>query len=600
MKKLLVVFTFLIAFFTVMTQGHHTFVLGKSDFLLDGKPYQIISGEMHPARIPKAYWRQRIQMAKAMGCNTIAVYIFWNYHEAKEGVFDFTTENRDIAAFVRLCQQEKMWVLFRPGPYVCAEWDFGGLPVWLLKIPDIKIRCMDSRYMAAVSKYVKRLSLELRPLLVTNGGPVLMVQVENEYGSYANDKTYLEALRKLWMSNGINTPFYTADGPTAFMLDAGNVDGAAIGLDSGTSDADFEQAKKRNPNVPSFSSETYPGWLTHWVEQWARPDTNGLKKEIAWLLKNKKSFNLYVVHGGTNFGFTAGANAFSPTQYQPDLTSYDYDAPIDEQGRATPKYFMLRNLIQEYTPAKLPDVPAPISTIAIQPVEMTAFTTIWKELPAPTHHAQPMPMEMLNQDQGLVLYRTKLIGHKSGKLTITEPHDYAMVFLDGKFVDTIFRDGGKWTITLPKTDTKDPVLDILVEGMGHINFAQYMIDRKGITDRVTLNGMTLMDWQIFSLPINEKFVAALKPKYPEGFHDGVFFSGTFELMETGDTYFDMHDYTKGVVYVNGHNLGRYWNKGPQQRLYCPGTWLKKGKNQLTVFDMHLQQGAAIKSFRTIE
>jgi beta-galactosidase len=598
-KALLLSFSIFLLLLAVAQPTHH-FVLGRKDFLLDGKPFQIISGEMHPARIPREYWQQRIQMAKAMGCNTIAAYVFWNYHEEKEGTFDFTTGNKNIAAFVRICQQEKMWVLFRPGPYVCAEWDFGGLPTWLLKIPDIKIRCMDKRYMAAVTRYVNRLSQELKPLLVTNGGPVLMVQVENEYGSYANDKTYIATLSKLWRSNGINTPFYTADGPTPYMLEAGYSDGAAIGLDSGGSDADFEQAAKVNPNVPSFSSETYPGWLTHWSEKWARPDTNNLKKEIDWLLKNKKSFNLYVVHGGTNFGFTAGANAFSPTQYQPDLTSYDYDAPINEQGQATPKYFMLRNLIQQYADYKLPDMPMPVETIEISPVSLAAFTTIWKELPVPAHYPQPVPMETLNQNQGLVLYRTKLIGHKSGKLTITQPHDYALVFLNGKFIDTVIRDGGKWTVDLPKTDTKDPVLDILVEGMGHINFAQFMIDRKGITDRVTLNGMTLMDWDIFSLPLNEKFIAALKPKYPQGFHDGIFFKGEFTLAKTGDTYFDMHNYSKGVLYINGHNLGRYWNIGPQQRLYCPASWLKKGKNEIVVFDLHQQQAAAVSGTASLE
>ncbi len=598
MKKILLLSFSLFLLLSSMAQQKHQFSLGKSDFLLDGKPFQIISGEMHPARIPKEYWRQRIQMAKAMGCNTIAVYIFWNYHEQKEGVFDFTSGNRNIAEFVHICQQEKMWVLFRPGPYVCAEWDFGGLPTYLLKIPDIKIRCMDKRYMAAVTKYVNRLSQELRPLLCTNGGPVLMVQVENEYGSYGNDKTYLTTLSKLWRSNGINVPFYTADGPTPFMLEAGNIDGAAIGLDSGSSDADFEEAKKKNPNVPSFSSETYPGWLTHWGEQWARPDTNDLKNEITYLLKNKKSFNLYVVHGGTNFGFTAGANAFTATQYQPDLTSYDYDAPVNEQGRATPKYFMLRNLIQQYADHKIPEPPAPEKTIDIPAITLSAFTTIWKELPVPVHYAQPVPMEMLGQNQGLVLYRTALVGHKSGKLTITEPHDYALIFLDGKFIDTIKRDGGKWTVNLPATGTKDPVLDILVEGMGHINFAQYMIDRKGITDRVTLNGMTLMDWQIYSLPLDEKFIAGLKPKYPKGFHDGIFFKGEFDLAATGDTYFDMQNYIKGVLYVNGHNLGRYWNIGPQQKLYCPASWLKKGKNEIIVFDFHRQQGAAVNAVAT--
>src|SRR5436190_3114166 len=550
LNKVLFYFAFLILGLSVNAQTKHSFVLSKTDFLLDTKPFQIISGEMHPARIPKEYWRHRIQMAKAMGCNTIAAYIFWNYHEQKEGRFDFKTENRDIAEFIRICQQEGMWVLLRPGPYVCAEWDFGGLPPYLLKYPDIKVRCMDPRYMAAAERYINHLAKEVAPLQCVNGGPILMVQIENEYGSYGNDKNYLEALRTVWIKNGIKVPFYTADGPTAFMLEAGHIKGTAIGLDSGGSDADFAQATKSDADVPAFSSETYPGWLTHWFEKWQRPDTNSLKKEMEYLLKNKRSLNLYVIHGGTNFGFTAGANAFSPTQYQPDITSYDYDAPINEQGQPTAKYFMLRNLISKYTDHKIPEIPKDIPSMEIPSIEMKYMSSIWDHLPKPLLSVQPIPMEVIDQNQGLMLYKTKLVGHKSGELTIWEPHDYALVFLNGKFIDTVYRDGGDWTVELPKTNVKDPVLDILVEGMGHVNFAQFMIDRKGITDRVTLNGMTLMNWEMFQLPLDEKYIYNLKVpgNVNEANDNGKFFKGEFTLTETGDTYFDLSNYSKGVVY----------------------------------------------------
>ena len=604
MKKLIFCLIAFLVFDFSHAQQKHIFSLGKQEFLLDGKPIQIISGEMHPARIPKAYWRHRIQMAKAMGCNTIAVYIFWNYLETKEGVFDFKTENRNIAEFIRICQEEKMWVLFRPGPYVCAEWDFGGLPTYLLKIPDIKIRCMDPRYMKAVEKYVARLATEIKTLQCNYGGPIIMVQVENEYGSYGNDKEYMEALRKLWIKNGIKVPFYTADGPTAYMLEAGSLDGAAIGLDSGGDDAAFAQATKKNPNVPSFSSETYPGWLTHWGEKFAKPDTNDLKKEVDYLLRNKKSFNFYVIHGGTNFGFTAGANAFSATQYQPDLTSYDYDAPINEQGLPTPKYFMLRNMIKQYVDYPVPDLPAPIPTITIPEFEMKKAGSIWQHLPKPIVTPQPKTMEALGQNQGLVLYRTKLRGHKSGKLTIWEPHDYALVFVDNKFIDTVKRDGGDWTVTIPKPEKEgtDPVLEILVEGMGHINFAQFMIDRKGITDRVTLNGMTLMNWETFLLPMNASEVrkAVAVPHSTITDKQGQFFKGSFHLDAVGDTYLDMSRYSKGILYVNGHNLGRYWNIGPQQRLYCPAGWLKKGENEVIVFDLLQTEAAGISGKTSME
>lgn len=582
-------------------QTKHVFTLGKTEFLLDGKPFQIISGEMHPARIPREYWRQRIQMAKAMGCNTIAAYIFWNYHETSEGQFDFKTGNHDIAAFIKICREEKMWVLLRPGPYVCAEWDFGGLPPYLLKYPDIKVRCMDPRYLQAAERYVSRLAKEVVPLQCINGGPILMVQVENEYGSYGNDKNYLETLRKFWIEQGIKVPFYTADGATPYMLEAGHIKGTAIGLDSGSSDADFDQAKKSDPDAPAFSSETYPGWLTHWGEKWQRPDTNDLKKEMEYLLKNKKSFNLYVIHGGTNFGFSAGANAFSPTQYQPDITSYDYDAPINEQGQATPKYFMLRNLIARFVDYPIPPVPAEIKSIEIPAIDLKYATTIWYRLPAAVQSAQPIPMETLGQNQGMMLYRTKLVGHKKGKLKIWDPHDYAIVMLNGKFIDTVYRDGGNWTVDLPETDVADPELDILVEGMGHINFAQFMIDRKGITDRVTLNGMTLMNWELFKLPMDAAFVqqaATLDRGYDR--RPGRFFIGQFDLAETGDTYFDLSKYFKGMVYVNGQLLGRYWNIGPQQRLYCPASWLKKGRNEIIVFDLLQVEAGTIEGRKSLE
>ncbi|MFB6457328.1 beta-galactosidase family protein [Chitinophaga sp. Hz27] len=585
-----------------MAQGKHSFELSKTDFLLDGKPFQIISGEMHPARIPHEYWRHRIQMAKAMGCNTIAAYVFWNYHETEKGKFDFSTTNHNITEFIKIAQQEGMWVMLRPGPYVCAEWEFGGLPSYLLQTPDIKVRCSDPRYLENVQRYVDALSAEIKPLLVTNGGPIVMVQVENEYGSYGNDKQYLYALKDMWVKNGINVPFYTADGPTPFMLEAGGVPGAAIGLDSGGSEADFEQAKKQNPNVPSFSSESYPGWLTHWGEQWQRPGIDGIAKEVKFLMDTKRSFNLYVIHGGTNFGYMAGANSGGKGGYEPDVTSYDYDAPINEQGDTTAKYMALRNLIGSYLPKgkKLPAIPKAIPTTTFAAVTLQPMTTVWDQLPTPVHTPQPVPFETLGQDYGFMLYKTTLIGHKSGKLTIRDLHDYATVFLNGKFVGKLDRRLGEKTIDLPKSDVKDPILEILVEGMGRINFAEAMIDRKGITDRVVLNGMTLMQWDQYKLPMNEQFIQQLQPKHGgnDG-REGKFFKASFELPKANDTYIDMSAFKKGIVWVNGHNLGRYWEIGPQKHLYCPASWLKKGSNEIVVFDLLQQEPASVQGVRTL-
>ena len=579
----------------------HTFALGKDDFLLDGKPLQAIGCEMHPARIPAEYWTHRIKMAKALGCNTIAAYLFWNYHETAEGTFDFTTGNRDIARFIRLAQAEGLWVLLRPGPYVCAEWDFGGIPAYLLRIPDIKVRCMNPQYMRAAERYIQHLAAIVRPLLVTNGGPILLLQVENEYGSYGNDRAYMARLKEVWVKAGIDVPFFTADGPTPYMLEAGHVEGGAIGLDSGSEEKHWDLARAIVPGVPVFSSETYPGWLTHWGEPWARPKTDDLLKEVTFLLASKKSFNFYVAHGGTNFGFTAGANS-GGKGYEPDVTSYDYDAPINEQGRPTTKYQALRELIGASLPAGhvLPPIPDPIPAIAIPEFAMRPHASVWNHLPAPIASVQPRPFESYGQNQGLVLYRSTLVGRKFGKLVITDLHDYANVFVDGTLIGTLDRRLGERSIDLPKTDNPMPVLDILVEGMGHINFAQEMIDRKGITDRVTLSGMTLMNWDVFLLPLTDAWVTALPAGPADPTRPGVFFRGSFTIDAPADTFIDMTGYRKGVVWVNGHNLGRYWDIGPQKRLFCPAPWLKAGTNEVTVFDIHKVDASPLRGAPTLE
>jgi len=580
----------------------HSFTLSKTDFLLDQKPFQIISGEMHPARIPAEYWRHRIQMAKAMGCNTIAAYVFWNYHESEPGKFDFQTENRNIARFIHIVQEEGMWLILRPGPYVCAEWDFGGIPFYLLKIPDIKVRCMDPRYIEAVDRYITELALQVKDLQVTKGGPILMVQVENEYGSYGNDSRYTRWIQEMWKHSGIEVPFYTADGATPFMLEAGSLPDAAIGLDPGTSESDFAQATKANPNVPSFCSELYPGWLTHWGEKWQRPEVASLLKDVKWLMDHKKSFNFYVIHGGTNFGYWAGANAFSPTQYQPDVTSYDYDAPVNEMGQPTPKYFALRNLLATYQPTgqKGYSVPASMPVIEIPEIKLDMTASLWDNLSAANFVPQPKPMEMFGQKAGFILYRTTLTGHKKGKLLITQLHDYATIFIDGKYIGKLDRSKGENSIELPQSTNANPQLDILVEGMGRINFAEYMIDRKGITERVSLNGMTLMNWQVYTLPFDEAYLSHLKFSGADAIRPGNFFKGEFELAAVGDTYLDLTLWEKGMVWINGHNLGRYWNIGPQKQLYCPAPWLKKGKNDVVIFDLHQLKSNAVKGVKRME
>ncbi|UBM62621.1 beta-galactosidase [Candidatus Sulfidibacterium hydrothermale] len=576
----------------------HTFQIDSSQFLLDGKPFEIIAGEMHYARIPACYWKQRIEMAKAMGCNAISTYVFWNYHEQQPGHFDFKTGNRDLAHFIQLVQDAGMWLLIRPGPYVCAEWDFGGLPPYLLSIPDIKLRCSDARYMQAVKKYIDTLANVLRPYQITRGGPIILLQIENEYGSYGNDRSYLKTLEKLWRKNGINIPFYTADGGTPYMLEAGSLPGCAVGLDPGGYEKAIRLAQKINPGVPVFSSETYTGWLTHWREKWAKADTADLYKEVRFLLEHHRSLSFYVVHGGTNFGFTAGANA-SGQRFQPDVTSYDYAAPITETGRPTAEFFRLRQLIHQYHPeTKLLPVPAAPPLISIPEVEMKVFSSVWANLPKPVHSVQPRPFEYYGQYHGYMMYQTRLIGRKSGKLVLTQLHDYATVFLNGKYIGSIDRTKGQNSIVLPKTKARVPLLQILIEAMGHVNYGSQLIDRKGITERATLNGMTLMNWEVYGLPFGASYLKHLIPDHDVS-RPGVFFRGTFQLDKTGDTYFDLSRYQKGLVWVNGHLLGRYWNVGPQHSLYCPASFLKKGRNEILIFDLHQIHPMPVKGIRKL-
>jgi len=608
-----------------------SFKLGPSEFLLNGKPFQIRAGEMHFQRIPREYWKDRLLKARAMGLNTVCTYVFWNAIEPEPGRWDFGGNN-DLAGFIKTAQEAGLWTIVRPGPYACAEWDFGGLPIWLLRTPDIKIRCMDPVYLAACQRYIARIADIVRPLQIHQGGPVLMLQIENEYGSYGNDRAYLLALKSMWEKGKIDIPFYTADGAAPYMLEAGSIPGCAIGLDPAASDKEFAEAAKLNRNVPVFCSELYPGWLTHWGEKWARVSARDVVKDLRWLLDHKKSFNLYVVHGGTNFGFWAGANMGE--SFQPDVTSYDYDAPIDEMGRPTPKYDAIRELLAKYSregtdepEGKISaETPMPSPVLEIPSLTLTESASLFDGLRSPIKSAQPKPMEFLGQNQGYILYRTHLVGHRSGKLKIWELHDYANVYVDGKFVGTLNRAKKEDTIEIPKSDPPAENLDILVEGMGHINFGQFMIDRKGITDRVTLNGMTLMDWEIYSLPMDAAFIAGIKFK-PMGLttprtstaaagsaaapapavktasqqplRPGMFYRGSFELNYLGDVCLDMSGWKKGVVWVNGRNLGRYWEIGPQKSLYCPAPFLRNGRNEIVVFDMHKTAPAEIRGVKSL-
>ena len=576
------------------------FELARQHFLLDGAPFQIRSGEMHPARIPAEYWLHRIRMAKAMGLNTIAIYLMWNYFESEPGQFDFTTERRDFVRFINLCQQEGMWVYLRPGPYVCAEWDLGGLPAYLLRDPSIRVRTKDdARYMQAVQRYMDAVAPKIAPWMASRGGPILMVQIENEYASFGHDLAYLQRLQSMWQKHGIEGPFSVADGLGQIQKTGTYVPGAALGLDG---DTDFAAAQALAGEMPVWMSEGYPGWLTHWGD----PDfqSGNYEPTLRRLLAEGRSFNMYVVHGGTNFGFTAGANARDDyANFEPVITSYDYGAPINERGEATPNYHAFRKLIAGHTSHAIPEPPQAPPTMHFPDVMAHPFASVWDNLPLPSRMVKKAdPNEILfAQNQGMVVYRKTL--SNGGMLNMEGLRDYGTVFCDGKYLDYVSRVNKPGLHVKNYVDIPPPangagaIVDILVDSFGHVGYGQAMYDFKGIVGAVTLDGDELHDWQAHSLPIDEAYVAGLPPMRadsPSKQRPGMFFKAVLKLDKLGDCYIDMSEWDKGYLWVNGKLLGRYWRIGPQQRLYCPASWLSRGRNELLVFDMHLVTPTAIR------
>lgn len=558
----------------------------NQQFLLDGQPFQIISGEMHFARIPREYWRHRLQMARAMGLNTVCAYMFWNQHESEPGQYNFEGM-ADVAAYVRMAQEEGLKVILRPGPYACAEWDFGGLPSWLLATPDIQVRCCDERYLAAVRRYLLRVGDELADLQIDKGGPIIMVQVENEYGSFGTDKNYLAALRDYSGEAGFSVPFFTCDGPHA--LERGTLPDVLPVINFGRDPKfHFEHLKEFRADIPIACGEYYPGWFDHWGGKHQLGETDRVLEEIGAMARSGASFSIYMFHGGTSFGFGSGAN-FGDA-FMPQTTSYDYDAPLSEAGHPTAKYCALREILggELCGESALPAIPRTNPVIEIPLIRLTESAALLDNLPTPKRDVLPRSMEMYGQQHGCILYRTQIPAGSKGKLTIHELHDYGQVCINGQRIGSLDRRLKENSLQIEPIDSQGPLtLDILVEAMGRVNYGQQIIDRKGITERVILEDIytvSLMGWDVFSLPLNEAHLGSLNFQ-PGEVSGPAFHRGTFSLTETGDTFLDMGRWSKGYVWVNGHNLGRYWEIGPQQTLYVPGPWLREGVNEVVVFDL---------------
>ena len=569
-----------------------TFGVGEKTFLLNGKPFIVKAAEVHYPRIPRPYWEQRIKMCKALGMNTLCLYVFWNIHEQEQGKVDFTGNN-DVAEFIRLAQKNDMYVIVRPGPYVCAEWEMGGLPWWLLKKKDIRLREQDPFFMESYRSFVQKLAEQISDLTIDKGGPIIMVQVENEYGSYGEDKPYVAAIRDIIRDAGFDkVTLFQCDWSSNFTKNG--LDDLVWTMNFGTGaniENEFKPLKKLRPDAPLMCSEFWSGWFDKWG---GRHETRGSKEMVAGLkemLDKGISFSLYMTHGGTSWGHWAGAN--SPG-FSPDVTSYDYDAPINEAGQVTPKYMELREMLAQYSDKKLPSIPKEYPVITIPEVTFTEVAPLFDNLPEPKNFTDIQTMEALNQGWGSILYRTTTPAVPAQSvLMITDGHDYVQVFINGNFIGALDRRNHEKTLLLPPLKEGDR-LDILVEAMGRINFGRAIKDFKGITDKVELgyamsNGslvtINLKNWQIYNLP--DSYEAQKNMKYVplNGQKVRGCYRATFNLKKTGDTFINMETWGKGQVYVNGHAIGRFWKIGPQQTLYMPGCWLKKGENEIIVLDV---------------
>ncbi len=583
---------------TAAPKATDTFAVGEGTFLLNDEPFVVKAAELHYPRIPREYWKHRIDMVKALGMNTICMYVFWNIHEPAEGEFDFEGQN-DIAEFVRLAGEAGMKVIVRPGPYVCAEWEMGGLPWWLLKDKDIKLRELDPRFMERVEKFEQKVAEQLAPYSSANGGPIIMVQVENEYGSYGTDKPYVSAirdtLRKYW---GDDMVLFQCDWSSNFTNNG--LDDLVWTMNFGTGaniDKQFAKLKELRPESPLMCSEFWSGWFDKWGAKHETRPAEAMVKGIDDMLSRGISFSLYMTHGGTSFGHWAGAN--SPG-FAPDVTSYDYDAPITEWGGVTPKYHLLRETLQKYSGKPLPKVPAPIKPVKIGRFAFSEVAPLFANLPEPKTDRDIRTMEDYDQGFGSILYRTTLPALQEGAvLTVNDAHDFAQVFVDDRYVGKLDRRNGEKQLTLPPC-AEGARLDILVEAMGRINFGRAIKDFKGISENVTVtedrNGYPfvcdLKNWEVFNLPDDPGFYDTMEYLPAGAFTPGAdgrlprgVYRATFNVDKPSDTFLNFETWGKGLVYVNGHPLGRFWEIGPQQTLYMPGCWLRKGENEITVVDI---------------
>jgi beta-galactosidase len=566
----------------------HQFEARDHQFFIDGQPTMLVAGEMHFGRVQPEDWETRIRQAKAMGLNTISFYLFWNQVETQEGKFNFTGMT-DVRRVLKLCQENGMWAVLRPGPYCCAEIEYGGIPWWTLKYPDVKVRTTDPQWLEWSSKYLAQVYKQVGDLEVSKGGPLLMVQVENEYGILEpTNNDYMVAMTKIFKEVGFNGLLFTCDPTTHIWTNANlRVPGLMYGRNGLATDQRYQQSREAIGDFPVYSPEVYTAWFSGWGEPIATKNSTipQITNWVTYLLDHSYSFSLYMFFGGSNYGFDNGCAFFSPVQ-----TSYDYNAPIDEAGRTTEKFYALRNLLIARLKINPPAPPAEPPVIEIPAIKMNQAEPLLQTLPhKPTLVAdKTVSMEDLNQDYGFVLYRKTFPNGLKGKLELKTAQDYTVVMVNGKTVGTSSVGDGLDGNQIELPETAGPAtLDLLVYNLGRISVivsaeTQHLA-RKGLIGGATLDGVDLSGWQIYSLPYDNvnNFKASDAP------HTGpTFYRGTFTLDKIGGTFLDMRNWSMGAVWVNGHNLGRFWDHGGLRSLFLPSQWLKRGQNEIILLELH--------------
>lgn len=572
-----------------------SFEIVGNKFILDGKPIRIISGAIHYFRVHPDLWEDRIAKMSLMGLNCIEMYIAWNMHERQEGVFDFSGI-ADFERMIQLAQAYDLMVIVRPGPYICAEWEFGGLPAWLLKDADMILRSSDPKYLKKVDAYFDVVIPKIADLQIDRGGPVIAVQVENEYGSYSNDKEYLRYLAEGMERRGIVVPLFTSDGEFDFMLQYGTLPDILKTVNFGSNaTAAFRQLRKHQSSGPLMCMEFWNGWFDHWFEKHHGGDYERCVENLKELLETGGHLNFYMCHGGTNFGFMNGAN-HNTDNYEPTVTSYDYDAAISECGDITPKFRAFRKTLEKVVDLPPFVEPREGKKISIPPFRLTESAGLFhslESLSSPCRSPAPLSMEQLGQDYGFILYRTELPGPREDKLELRDVHDRAIVYINGQEIKTVYRNDPEksFPVVIPEGGA---VLEILVENMGRVNYGPHLFDRKGISRDVILGWQILSSWEIFPLPLDSLQGLAFSAGCCDG--DGPrFYRGIFPVEEVGDSFLSLPRWNKCVCWINGFNLGRYWHVGPQKTLYVPAPVLRPGENEIIVFELH-DQGDHVVEF----